>query len=38
MDVVEKAESLYWMYYLHGKIADMNTPTSSPTPRLPVDT
>ena len=37
MGAVERAKSLCRMYYFHGEIADMNTPISSSTPRLPAD-
>ena len=37
MDVVEKGWSVCQIYYLHGKTANMDTPISSATPRLPVD-
>ena len=36
MDVVEKTKSVCRICYLHGKIADIDTPISSATPRLPV--
>ena len=37
MDMVEKAGSLCQKYYMHGKLGDVDTPISSPIPRLPVD-
>ena len=36
-DVVEKTGSVCRICYLHGKIADMDTPISSATHKLPVD-